>query len=269
MGSQNSPAAACQFGAGFLQEVMLTDSSFQSTPHLNNFTIVLEGKTVDPKLGSRRVEIGKDSLGTNIVFMHIDNIFIHSPTWKKTAQGLMHLMNTTVWLGLICQLVKTQLSWQWQKYCRFIYDTRNIPTLQISITKFTQAKSLVLYLLGMEGQRLSRLAVASIAGVLQSLVLATLGNIGNNYLQHLYQVVHDGMLLLWCYPLNPFCCGWTSLVGQYRKPPVLQRMPLEPSSTGGTLEGWKWNRIQKGSWTQIELEQNFLPRNVAESVEVT
>ena len=193
MGSRNSPAAACRFGAGFLREVVNTDPSFQGRQLQNDFTITLLGGEVDPRYGTGRVNIGSDGLGCNLLFMHIDDVFVHGPTYEKTARGLTHVMNTSHRLGLICQPVKTKPPRQWQKYCGFIYDTREIPTLRVPLGKYTRAKALVAYLRCHQHAKLSRLAIASVAGVLQSLVASTPGNVGNNYLQHLYRVIHDGM----------------------------------------------------------------------------
>ena len=139
MGSRNSPAAACRFGSGFLREVTRTHPSFQGTLRLNDFTQTLLGEKIDSSLGSGRVEVGRDGLGKNLLFMHIDDVFLHSHTYAKTAEGLTHVINTALCLGLICQPVKTQPHWQWQKYCSFIYDTHNIPTMHIPQAKHTCA----------------------------------------------------------------------------------------------------------------------------------
>ena len=166
MGSRNSPAAACRFGSGFLCKVTCTHPSFQGTPRLNDFTPTLLGEKIDSSLGSGRVEVGRDGLGKNLLFMHIDDVFLHDPTYEKTAEGLTHVMNTALRLGLICQPVKTQPPRQWQKYCGFIYDTRSIPTMHIPLAKYTHAQALVTYLLANKDTRFSHLAISSVAGVL-------------------------------------------------------------------------------------------------------
>ena len=61
------------------------------------------------------------------------------------------------------------------------------------ISKCTQARSMIRYALDLGKAPLSRLALSTIAGVLQSLVPATPENIGNNYLVEMHRCIHEGM----------------------------------------------------------------------------
>ena len=102
-------------------------------------------------------------------------------------------METSVRLGFICQPLKTQPPRQWQKCCGLICDTRSSPRMCIPTSKCCRAKALVKHLLGDRTRKHSRLALATVASVLQSVVPATPGQIGSSYLIHTCQCVHEGM----------------------------------------------------------------------------
>ena len=193
MGTWASPAVSCCFGSGFLRTVMDGHPHFQGAPLQNDVTSQLQGKALDARLGTGRVELGNDGTGILLLFMHIDDIFLHGPNLRKVSEGLSHLMDTAVLLGLICQPAKTQPPQQWQKYCGFIYDPRRSPRMYIPTTKFTRGRSLAEYILLHPTQRVSRLALVTIAGTLQSLVPATPGGVGSNYLLQTYKAIHGGM----------------------------------------------------------------------------
>ena len=193
MGTRASPAVSCRFGSGFLRAVEDGHPHFQGKPHQNDVSSQLQGKTLDPWLGTGRVEIGSDNAGKLLLFMHIDDIFLHGPNREKVSEGLSHLMDVALRLGLICQPAKTQPPRQWQKYCGFIYDTRSSPRMYIPTAKFTWGQSLAEYILLQPTQKVSRLALATIAGTLQSLVPATPGGVGSNYLLRTYKAIHKGM----------------------------------------------------------------------------
>ena len=193
MGTRASPGVACRFGAGFLREVVRTSEDFRGEPVINDFASDLQGTPLNPDLGLGRMDIGQDGVPACWLAIHIDDIFLHGPNLGKVTRALNHLLNTTVRLGLICQAAKTKPPRQWQKYCGFIYDTRGVPRMYTPINKYTRARSLVRYALDLEGAPLSRLALSTVAGVLQSLVPATPENIGNNYLVEIYKCIHEGM----------------------------------------------------------------------------
>ena len=193
MGTRASPAVACRFGAGFLRTMVEGHPSYQGKPVQNDFAADLQGRPYDPALGTGRVEVDNEGHGANLLFMHVDDTFLHGSTLTKVRAGLDYLMETSVRLGLICQPLKTQPPRQWQKYCGFIYDTRGSPRMYIPTAKYSRAKALVEYLLADQTRKYSRLALATVAGILQSIVPATPGQIGSSYLIHTYRCVHDGM----------------------------------------------------------------------------
>ena len=84
-----------------------------------------------PEYGDGRALVGTDSIPIVIVWIHVDDILAHRPTFAKLSEGLKMLLDTTVELGMICQPCKTVSPTQTIKFCGFIYDTQNIPTIII------------------------------------------------------------------------------------------------------------------------------------------
>jgi len=133
--------------------------------------------------------IGLDGLPACIIWIHVDDLLIHGPTKAKCMLGLHQLLDLTVHLGFICQRCKTVPPCQLVKYCGFLYDTTDIPTMLIPEDKITRAISQVAYIQRPDVQ-LSRIGLAITVGNLQSLVPATPNNIGASFLRHLYNDLH-------------------------------------------------------------------------------
>ncbi|MGH7974468.1 MAG: hypothetical protein ACREBR_02985, partial [bacterium] len=179
MGSANSPGASGRYGAAFLRLVMDTHYGFQGTPILNH---MLGSPNYNPDWGEGRVLIGRDGLPILLIWIHVDDVFLHGPTAEKLIDGLNHVMNVALRLGLICQAAKTKPPSQTQKFCGFIYDTTDIPCMRVPEEKLSRSRALVSYLQHGQKQKLARLTLAVVLGVLQSLVPATPGNLGSTFL---------------------------------------------------------------------------------------
>jgi len=83
-------------------------------------------------------------------------------------------MDLIVRLGLICQPVRTSPPAQVQQYCGFIYDTHGTPTLRIPPNKIGRCMASAKYLQSRpQSNALSRLSLAVVTGVLQSIVAVT------------------------------------------------------------------------------------------------
>ena len=101
-------------------------------------------------------------------------------------------MNGALRVGLICQPCKTWPPSQVQKYCGFLYDTVAIPCLRVPQDKADRALATIRYLRsGAATNRLSRLTLAVVVGLLQSLVDATPNRVGQTYLRRLYNKLHE------------------------------------------------------------------------------
>lgn len=195
MGSTNSPGASGRFGAAFLREVIDTDPRFRGVPMDNNMASHLRGLGYDPTVGIGRILVGEDGLPALLLWIHVDDVFLHGPTEDKVNAGMTHLLDTAVRLGLICQPAKTSPPAQVQKFCGFLYDTRGIPAIEVPPAKIAKALAMTDFILADPHRAFSRLTVAIVAGVLQALVPATQSNIGATFLRAVYDDLHQGLPL--------------------------------------------------------------------------
>jgi hypothetical protein len=114
----------------------------------------------------------------------VDDFKIHAPTKGKLIQALNAFMDQSLRLGYICQKVKTKPPAQLLKYCGFVYDTSGIPTLSIPDDKRSRGLAMLQFLrAGDTLFEISRLTLAVVTGLLQSLVDATPQHIGQTYLR--------------------------------------------------------------------------------------
>ena len=89
---------------------------------------------------------GADGKPILLVWIHVDDIFLHESTLAKLSEGSNLLLGTTVELGLIFQSSKTVSPTQRVKFCGFIYDTKDIPQLIIPDYKVSREISMIDYL---------------------------------------------------------------------------------------------------------------------------
>jgi hypothetical protein len=129
--------------------------------------------------------IGEDGEPACLIWAHCDDFFIHGPTMEKTEAGLSTFLDLAVRVGLLChpggKLTKPAPV---VKYTGLIFDTTNMPCLRIPEYKRTKAKAMIQFAVW-NAQRISRLALAVLVGVLESLINATPDRIGHTYLRSL------------------------------------------------------------------------------------
>jgi len=126
-----------------------------------------------------------------LVFGFVDDFKIHASTRKDCVVALNAFMDLMIRLGLICQPVKTSPPAQQQKHCGYIYDTRRSPTLRIPPNKTSRCIASAKFLLTRKrDHHLSRLSLAVVTGVLQSVVSATPQHCGQTHLRSLYDDLH-------------------------------------------------------------------------------
>jgi hypothetical protein len=191
MGSSNSPALACRYGLGMLRLLAEREPVFQGDIQENGWRSRLAGDPHDPHLGSGLVRIGSDGLPAALVWAFVDDFKIHAPTKRKLIRALNAFMDLSLRLGLICQKVKTKPPAQIQKYCGFVFDTTGIPTLRLPEDKRSRGLAVIGYLkAGGASLELSRLSLAVVTGLLQSMVDATPQRIGQTFLRRLYDRLH-------------------------------------------------------------------------------
>jgi hypothetical protein len=191
MGSSQSPSLACRYGLSMLRSLVEREPVYQGTIQENSWRTRLEDGRHKPEQGTGLVRIGTDGLPAALVWAFVDDFKIHAPTKKKLIIALNAFMEMSLRLGLICQKVKTKPPAQVQKYCGFIYDTTGIPTIRIPEDKRSRGLAAIRFLkAGETTMEVSRLTLAVVTGLLQSMVDATPQRIGQTFLRRLYDRLH-------------------------------------------------------------------------------
>jgi hypothetical protein len=141
------------------------------------------------------LEGGDDGLPAVLIFVHIDDYFLHGPNCEKTNRALSAFMDKVLECGMLFNLSKVMPPAQVMKYCGFLYDTTFVLVLHIPENKHECSLTVLDYVLSKPGQELSHLALLSMVfGVLQSsLVDSSLGQI---FLQESYKVLYPACDLL-------------------------------------------------------------------------
>ena len=93
-------------------------------------------------------------------------------------------------LGLIYQSCKTVSPTKTIKFCGFIYDTQNIPTIIFPENRVSRSIAMIDYIGQGCSHILRRLVVNTVVGILQSLVPSTPRNIGASFLRPLCEDLH-------------------------------------------------------------------------------
>jgi hypothetical protein len=191
MGSAQSPSLACRFGLSMLRRLTEESPAFQGTVCENGWRSRLSGQGYDPHLGTGLIRQGLDGLPAALIWAFCDDFKIHAPTKAKLIVALNAFMDLALRLGLICQEVKTKPPAQVQKYCGFLYNTTGIPSLSIPDDKRDRGLAMIRFLrAGGPSLAVSRLTLAVVTGLLQSLVDATPQRIGQTFLRRLYTRLH-------------------------------------------------------------------------------
>jgi hypothetical protein len=194
MGSSNYPVVSGRFGAAFLRLIFQEVQEIQGKVLINYWNVSLEGGGFYTKLGVGCVLIVSDGLPIFLIWIHVDDIFLHGQTRAKCTSALKNILDLTVLLGNICHPTKLKPPTQIQKFCGFLYDSVETPKLRIPDNKVI--RTLVLLELIMRGSRtvICRLALAVVVGTLQSLVPSTPNAIGASFLHHIYRNIHNETL---------------------------------------------------------------------------
>ena len=192
MGSVNSPSISCRFGEGILDMLRQEQVVFRGTHRVENtWRTALHVGLYDPTIGHGYVFRQQNGRPIAQIFGFVDDFKVHAATRSDCIIGLNAFMDIMVRLGLICQPVKTSPPAQVQKYCGYIYDTRSTPTLRIPPHKVSRCLSSSRFLLSRtRNAHLSRLSLAVVTGVLQSIVAATPQHCGQTHLRSLYDDLH-------------------------------------------------------------------------------
>ena len=192
MGSGSSPGLAGRYGNSILRQLREREEIFQGTLTDNGWRFHIQGGRRKNRNGALLILLRRDGTPAALMWIHVDDILIHGPTKEVCELALHAFMDTTVRIGLVCQPCKSKPPGQVQLYCGFLYDSARIPCVRVPANKTDRAIASIHFLRsGTASERLSRLTLAVVIGLLQSLVGATPHNIGQTYLRRLYDRLHS------------------------------------------------------------------------------
>ena len=189
MGAGNSPALASRYGVAFLRKLREKYDIFKGKGRANCYWTGLSYLGFDPDKGYGFIFEDENGEGVVLLWVWVDDFLIHGPTYEKTSAALSLFLDACVDCGLLCHPTKLTPPQQTVKYCGLEIDTTDIPMLRIPTEKRERAHAMVEYLLKESGKEFSRLALAVVAGTLQSLVEATPRRMGSTRLRSLHSDV--------------------------------------------------------------------------------
>lgn len=192
MGSTNSPSCAGRYGLALLRLIQEKFTSNSGHMKANCWWTGLVSQDYNPALGHGYVLTRKDGGPAVRFWVHVDDFCIHGPDKRSTEEALSFFLDTALDVGMLCHPKKLVPPTQTPLYTGFIFDTRGIPTLRVPTEKREKALAMVDHLLGKTKEaEVSRLVLAVVSGVLESLTEATPSRLGHTYLRNLYDLVHE------------------------------------------------------------------------------
>ena len=191
MGSSNSPAIACRLTNSVLRQIREREEIFKGKPEMNSWRTKLEANKYNPKQGHGRTLIRDNGEPVALIWVMVDDFLVHAPTKQACEEAFKIFLNHMVRVGFICQVTKTQPPAQSQKFCGLIFDTTGQPFITIPSEKLSRSLATIEYILKLNAQqKLSRLSLSILGGLLQSLVEATPAKQGQTHLRSLYDDLH-------------------------------------------------------------------------------
>jgi hypothetical protein len=96
MRSASSPAISCQITNGGLRTIRDAESVFQGKLQLNTWATSMKDGCYDPRKGHGWVLIGDDGIPTTLMWVMVDDYFIHAPIKRKCQEAFTTFMNHMV-----------------------------------------------------------------------------------------------------------------------------------------------------------------------------
>ena len=191
MGAGNSPAMGNRFGIAFLRLLECRYPIFQGTSRDNCYwTSFRPDGTYNPDLGYGYI-MTTNSGASVLVWAYVDDFLLHAPTLTACHEGLTAFLDTALDCGMLCHPKKIIPPSQEVKYCGLLVNTKSIPTLKIPVQKRERALSMIRHVLSSPTKSWSRLALAVLAGILESLSDCTPRRLGHTHLRGLHELIHS------------------------------------------------------------------------------
>ena len=190
MGSSNSPALAGRYGMAFLRKLIQDHKIFQGTVKANcHWKGFQDSSLYDPQMGYGYT-VQHNGKGAARAWVFVDDFLIHAHTYQDCCKALTAFLDQALKCGLLCHPKKLVPPCQVVKYCGILLDTSATPTCRIPETKRERATNMIKHLLHTPTKQWSRLALAVVGGVLESLAECTPRRVGHTYLRGIHQDIH-------------------------------------------------------------------------------
>jgi hypothetical protein len=192
MGAGNSPALGNRYGLALLRKLTQEHPDiFQGKLKANGFLAAFtKSPTYDPSLGEGFIIQTPNGMVVKI-WAFVDDFLIHAQTKELCERALTAFLDAALDCGMLCHPQKLVPPNQDVRYCGLIFDTHGVPTLLMPEDKKERAGAMVEYATSRPGKEWSRLALAVLAGTLESLAECTPQRIGHTHLRSLYGVIHS------------------------------------------------------------------------------
>ena len=93
MCTRNIPAASVRLGHSFVCLLLSHGPLFGGLSCINSLSSQLKGSPYDSTLGEGRVSVGGDRVPAVLVWLHVDDLLLHGPTYNKVAKSLTVVMD--------------------------------------------------------------------------------------------------------------------------------------------------------------------------------
>lgn len=93
MGTKNSHVASGRFGLSFVQHLLEKWVLFFGISMDNSITLQLSGHPSNHTLVEGRIQIGPDKLPSVLIWLHVDDLMLRTPTKAKLSQALLYVMD--------------------------------------------------------------------------------------------------------------------------------------------------------------------------------
>lgn len=190
MGSGNSPALGSRYGLAFVRKLQESNDLFQGRGTANCYwTGFHPDGSYHPEKGYGYILEGPAGCCVR-VWAFVDDFLIHGPTFDKCTQALTAFLDLSVQCGMLCHPKKLIPPQQVVRYCGVMIDTQATPTIRMPTDKKERAENMIKLVLSKPQKEWSRLALAVVVGVLESLAECTPRRVGHTYLRSLHLQVH-------------------------------------------------------------------------------
>ena len=138
-----------------------------------------------------------------VIKSHVDDFFLHAKCYVSLTTFADIFLHKAISMGIIFNHLKLEPPSQVTKFCGTIYDTTSIPVRRIPTAKVSRTLATIYYTRMLDNKGyLSRLTMAVLVGLVQSLDRCIPYNLVNTLLRPMYSDIHAGHSSRLC-PSNP------------------------------------------------------------------